>query len=52
MSNMDNIIKLYLDYKNNHIEYDLEDVITPFSLKNGTLKIYYFFLFFSIKSFA
>jgi len=26
--------------------------ITPFSLKNGTLKIYYFFLFFSIKSFA
>jgi hypothetical protein len=26
--------------------------ITPFSLKNGTLKIYYFSLFFSIKSFA
>jgi hypothetical protein len=27
-------------------------IITPFSLKNGTLKIYYFSLFFSIKSFA
>jgi len=30
----------------------LLNTITPFSLKNGTLKIYYFSLFFSIKSFA
>jgi len=36
--------------KNKNMLYIL--YITPFSLKNGTLKIYYFFLFFSIKSFA
>ena len=35
MSNTDNIIKLYLDYKNNHTEYDLEDVL------NKALSIHY-----------
>ena len=38
--------------KSHNDTHIIDNNITPFSLKNGTLKIYYFFLFFSIKSFA
>lgn len=35
MNNAENIIRLYMDYKKNHIDYDLEDVM------NKALSIYY-----------